>query len=86
MVGYRDSDLLVICTRAEPNFTVPFTMYECSEFSDKDKPSWEQMKNLAIHVNPGRVVSARTKGFYGVTKVKPVREEGEDEGDTAHAG
>jgi hypothetical protein len=86
MTGYRDSDLLVICTRTEPNFTVPFTMYECSEFMDKNKPSWEQMKNLAIHVNPGRVVSARTKGFYAVTKVKPAREDQEkDEGEETRA-
>ena len=67
--------------RGDPSFRVPFAVYECSEFSDKHKPSWEQMKNLAIHVNPGRLVSARTKGFYAVTKVKPARDdEDEDEG------
>jgi hypothetical protein len=86
ITGYRESDFVVICMRTDPNFTVPFAVCECSEFSDKHKPSFEQMKNLAIHVNPGRVVSARTKGFYAVTKVKAAREDkGEDEDETARA-
>ncbi len=83
MTGYRDSDLLVICTRTDPNFNVPFTMYECSEFSDRNQPTWEQMKTLAIKVNPGRVVSARTRGFYAVTSVKPQRD---DEDEAAYSG
>jgi hypothetical protein len=83
VTGYRESDVLVICMRGDPSFRVPFAVYECSEFSDKHKPSWEQMKNLAIYVNPGRAVSAWTRGFDAVTKVKPAREDqdrGEDEG------
>lgn len=84
MTGYRDSDVLVICMRTDPNFTVPFTMYECSEFSDKNKPTWEQMNKLAIEVNPVRV-SARTKGFYAVTKIQPARDDDDDEDEAAHA-
>lgn len=72
MTGYRESDLLVICTRTDPNFTVPFTMHECSEFSDKFKPTWDQMNKLAIHVNPLRV-SAKMRGFQADTKVQPIR-------------
>jgi hypothetical protein len=82
MIGYRDSDMLVICTRTDPNFSVPFTMHECSEFSERNMPSWEQMKKLAIKVNPGQVVSARTKGFYAVTTIKPERD---DEDEAANA-
>ncbi len=65
MTGYRESDLLVICTNVSPNFVVPFTVCECSGFSDKFKPTWEQMTKLALEVDPVRV-SARTRGFQTV--------------------
>jgi hypothetical protein len=83
VTGYRDSDLLVICTNAAPNFKVPFTVYECSEFSDRQKPSWEQMSKLAIEVDPVRI-SAKTRGFYSVA-LEPVRPD-EDEDEAARAG
>ena len=79
MTGYRESDVLVICTNASPNFKVPFPVYDCSEFSDRNRPNWEQMDKLAIELNPVRV-SARTGGFQAVTRVQPVRvDEDEDE-------
>jgi len=84
MTGYRDSDLLVICMRTDPSFRVPFTVYECSEFSDRHKPSWDQMSKLAIEVDPVRV-SAKTRGFYSVTEAEPVRAD-EDEDEAARAG
>lgn len=62
MTGYRESDLMVICTNTNPNIVVPFTLLECTEFDDKYKPNWEQMKNLAIEIQPVRV-SAKTAGF-----------------------
>lgn len=81
MTGYRESDLLVVCTNVSPNFVVPFTVRECSEFSDKFKPTWDQMTKLAIEVNPVRV-STKTRGFHTVKRVEPVRVDGdEDEGD-----
>jgi len=39
VTGYRESDLLVICTNASPNFRVPFAVYDCNEFSDRHKPT-----------------------------------------------
>ncbi len=82
--GYRDSDLLVICMNTSPNIVVPFTVFDCSEFSDKRKPTWDEMKKLAIDVDPVRV-SAKTKGFYAVTKVHPARDVDEDEDEAARA-
>lgn len=79
MTGYRESDLVVICTNVNPNIKVPFPVCECSEFSDRNRPTWEQMDKLAIELNPVRV-SARTRGFQAVTRVQPVRvDEDEDE-------
>lgn len=72
VTGYRESDLLVICTNANPNFRVPFTVQECSEFNDRHKPTLEQMGRLALRVS-GTRLSARTRGFHAVTKLHPVR-------------
>ena len=79
ITGYRDSDLLVICTNANPSFAVPFPVHECSEFNDRHRPTIDQMNRLAIRVNSVRL-SARTRGFQAVTRVQPVRvDENEDE-------
>ena len=84
MNGYRESDMLVICTNISPNFVIPFTVSECSEFSDKFKPTWDQMTKLAIEVNPVRV-SAKTRGFHAVTKVQPVRVAEDEDNDEDEA-
>ena len=85
MTGYRESDVLAICTNASPNIVVPFTMYECSEFSDKHKPNWEQMEKLAIDIQPVRV-STRTAGFSAAGPVRTVStEDGEEEDEAALA-
>lgn len=78
ITGYRESDLLVICTNANPNMKVPFVVFDCSEFSDRNRPNWEQMEKLALAVQPTRV-STRVAGFSAVTKVRPIRREDEDE-------
>jgi len=84
VTGYRDSDLLVICMRPDPSFRVPFQVYECSEFSDRFRPTWEQMSKLAIEVEPMRV-SAKTRGFATVTTIQPLRTD-DDEDEAARAG
>ena len=77
MTGYRESDVLAICTNARPNIVVPFTMHECSEFSDKHKPNWEQMEKLAIDIQPVRI-STRTAGFSADGPVRTIRVAGEE--------
>ncbi len=52
MTGYRESDMLVICTNTNPNIRVPFTVFDCSEFNDKHRPDYKQMKKLAIEFHP----------------------------------
>jgi hypothetical protein len=78
MTGYRESDLLVICTNTSPNIAVPFTVCDCSEFNDKYRPNWEQMEKLALDVQPARL-STRTPGFSTVTTVQPIRRTNDDE-------
>jgi hypothetical protein len=62
VTGYRESDRLAICTNAYPNIVLPFTVYECTSFTDKHRPDWKQMQKLAINLRPVRV-SSRTAGF-----------------------
>jgi hypothetical protein len=72
MTGYRESDRVVICTNTNPNMIVPFTVLDCTSFSDKHRPDWKQMEKLAIDVNPVRV-STRTAGFSTNLEPRPVR-------------
>jgi len=72
--GYRESDVLAFCTNTNPNFRVPFAVHECSEYYDKHRPDWEQMKKLAIEVAPIRV-SKKTKGFDVATTLQPAKPE-----------
>jgi hypothetical protein len=86
--GYRESDILVVCTNVYPSIRPPFVVHECSDFEDKDKPDWEQMEKLAIQIQPVRV-SKKTRGFQspdvplirGSVKpeYEPAAEEVEDE-------
>ena len=52
MSGFRESELITICQNVNPNLVVPFNIYECSEYYDKNRPSWDEMKKLAIDVEP----------------------------------
>ena len=84
MTGYRESDLLVICTNTNPNIAVPFPIFDCSEFNDKGRPDWEQMKKLAIDVEPTRI-SSRTRGFSAVTTIQPIRRNDDDDDQSEEA-
>lgn len=84
VTGYRESDLFVVCMRPDPSFRVPFAVYECSEFSDRYRPTWDEMSRLAIEVEPVRV-SAKTRGFAEVTTIQPMRVD-EDADEAARTG
>src|SRR5258708_19519531 len=76
MSGYRESDLMVICTNTSPNIAVPFTVFDCSEYNDKYRPDWEQMEKLAIGLGE-KVKRKPTPGFFGngFALFPPVRDE-----------
>lgn len=52
MTGYRESEMITMCNDVHPNIVVPFLIYECSGYYDKNRPSWKQMEDLAITVTP----------------------------------
>src|SRR5664279_1162863 len=49
--GYRESEEVTFCYYASL-MVVPFKVRECSNYSDKTRPSWEQMEDLAIEIRP----------------------------------
>jgi hypothetical protein len=53
MTGYRESEMVTMCNEVHPNIVVPFLIYECSGYYDKNKPTWKQMEDLAIDVAAG---------------------------------
>jgi len=78
--GYRESDLMVICTNPSPARVVPFSVYECTEYWDRSRPGWEQMEKLAIDFNEGH--RKPTQGFRGSGFARvPVVVEDDEEGD-----
>jgi len=51
--GFRESEEMVYCTFAfDQMLVVPFKVRECSHYSDKHRPTWEQMQDLAIEIRP----------------------------------
>lgn len=79
ITGYRDSDRLVICNKTNPDLVVPFVVLECTSFDDRFRPSFDQMRKLAIDVQPVRV-SKRTAGFSSI-EARPVTVPADDEDD-----
>ena len=72
MSGFRESELLTICHNPDPYLTVPFNIYECTRYYDKNRPSYNQMQKLAIHVEPKTLKPAGFRtglGFQESVKV-----------------
>ena len=83
-VGYRESDVLVICTNSSPARQVPFPVHECTEFWDRNRPGYVEMTKLALDFSDGRrksIAGFRDSGFARV----PLVTEGECEDDEDEA-
>jgi hypothetical protein len=83
MAGYRESELITMCYRVDPNIVVPFLIYECTGYYDKNRPNWRQMEKLAIDVTPSPMKPVGFKvgvGFHEAA-VPRTREDDFDEED-----
>ncbi len=79
MTGYKESEMVTMCDNVHPNIVVPFTMYDCSGYYDRNRPTWQQMQKLAIHVDTG---SIKPVGFKtGVGFNQPAVIVGDDDED-----
>ena len=79
MTGFRESELITICDNVHPNLVVPFNIYECTGYYDKNRPSWDQMEKLAIHVEPGRVKPRGFKAEPGFVQSTTIRVESDND-------
>jgi hypothetical protein len=69
--GFRESEMVVICTEVNPNIPVLFKVQECTNYLDRNRPSYDAMTKLAIHVQPSS--SLKPVGFRA--KVEIIEEE-----------
>jgi hypothetical protein len=78
--GYRENDVMVVCTNSSPARNVPFTVHECTEFWDRNRPDFEQMEKLALSFSEGHrkpTPGFRTAGFNRVAVVVEADEDDE---------
>ena len=84
MTGYRESELVTMCHQVNPNIIVPFIIYECTSYYDKNRPSWLQMQKLALNLatDPIKPVGFKVgKGFVHTTIHAPAVDNDENEDD-----
>ena len=77
--GYRDSDVLVVCTNSNPARMVPFPVRECTDFWDRNRPSWDQMEDLAISFSEVRTRPIRGFAGTGAAQAPAIEDDEEDE-------
>ena len=47
ITGHGDSEQVTVCRCAEPNIVLHFIVRECTGYSDKNRPTWDQIERLA---------------------------------------
>ena len=79
--GYRESEHITVCCYVNPNIVLPFTVNTCTGYYDKNRPTWQQMQKLAIHVTPGPLKPVGFKigaGFQDAVESSPVVNDDDD--------
>jgi|SRR5271166_4106871 len=64
ILGYRETETTVCCTYMCEPMIVPYKVRDCSNYTDKNRPTWEQMEDLALPVKPA---ARKTPGFKVAT-------------------
>jgi len=78
MAGYRESELVTMCRWPDPNITVPFTVYECSGYYDKNRPSWNDMQKFALHIRKEKSLGFKTSAGFQTAVTVRVAEDGDE--------
>jgi hypothetical protein len=81
MTGYRESEMITMCSDIHPNIVVPFLIYECTGYYDKNRPTWKQMEDLAIEVatSPMKPVGFKVGVGFHEAAVARIRDEEDDD-------
>jgi hypothetical protein len=67
--GFRESEELIFCNFGNIRL-VPFPVKDCTDYTNRTLPTWEQMEKLALDLK--QVSSKKVKGF---SVEEPVPEE-----------
>jgi hypothetical protein len=52
ITGFRDSELIVRCIYSyDSPIVVPFKVYDCTAYRDKNRPDYHQMEKFALVIN-----------------------------------
>ncbi len=72
--------MITICNEVNPSIVVPFKVYECTAYYDKNRPNFQQMEKLAIHVSAGRTkpVGFKSGAGFGEGTVTCIDDEASD--------
>ena len=71
-----------MCDHVYPAIVVPFRIYECSGYYDKNRPTWQQMEKLAIDVTPAPMKPVGFKvgvGFHDTAVPRKSTEPADDD-------
>ena len=80
--GYRETDVLVLCTNPSPALLIPFPVRECTDFWDRNRPDWSSMQKLALDFSEGHrkpTPGFRNRGFASVPVPLVDEEDGDDD-------
>jgi hypothetical protein len=87
--GYRETDVLVICTNASPARLVPFPVRECTDYWDRNRPGYDEMTKLALNFNESRRKPVRGFNHVGfepsAAAATGVASDGDDEDEESEA-
>jgi hypothetical protein len=81
MIGFRESEKITVCSGVHPNIVVPFNIYECTGYYDKNRPTYKQMQKLAIDVDTAPMKPVGFKTGAGFQQTTVVRVGGNDDDD-----
>lgn len=73
VTGFRESELIVICTDVSPNVSLAFPVRECTGYLDRNRPDYDAMTKLAITIDASSTLKP-VPGFR--TKAAVVEDEG----------
>lgn len=82
MIGYRESERITLCNYPAPSMVIPFSIYECSNYHDKNRPTWKQMQDLALEIDTGPLKPVGFKtgaGFQASVRLRPAVEDDDDD-------
>ena len=75
ITGYAEKERIVFCDYAYPSVSIPFKVYECSDYADKRLPHLDDLKKVALAVE----VRGRSAGFRDAVKTSLQMQDGDDD-------